>query len=200
MHKASKCISMNIRDVVKNTDSFCGSRPADGATSYYSIRLCNLTPNGLLFPTCGTGINSSPSTARSTPLLCLGSGWKRGHGLFVGPVLPWSAPGLTSTRGVAMHTALRASGLKPSLSSDIPCSFFPPFQRQFSTISKQQWPRKGSLTGFAASYRRKKSWTGSQPLPRPRSMQTLWWGPPQLHGTWLYGKVLLILRLFWVLF
>lgn len=69
MHKASKCISMNIRDVVKNTDSFCGSRPADGATSYYSIRLCNLTPNGLFFPTCGTGINSSPSTARRTPLL-----------------------------------------------------------------------------------------------------------------------------------
>lgn len=78
MHKASKCISMNIRDVVKNTDSFCGSRPADGATSYYSIRLCNLTPNGLLFPTCGTGINSSPSTARRTPLLCLALGWKLG--------------------------------------------------------------------------------------------------------------------------
>lgn len=45
---------MNIRDVVKNTDSFCGSRPADGATSYYSIRLCNLTPNGLFFPPCST--------------------------------------------------------------------------------------------------------------------------------------------------
>lgn len=45
---------MNIRDVVKNTDSFCGSRPADGATSYYSIRLCNLTPNGLFFLPCNT--------------------------------------------------------------------------------------------------------------------------------------------------
>lgn len=45
---------MNIRDVVKNTDSFCGSRPADGATSYYSIRLCNLTPNGLFFPPSNT--------------------------------------------------------------------------------------------------------------------------------------------------
>lgn len=151
MHKASKCISMNIRDVVKNTDSFCGSRPADGATSYYSIRLCNLTPNGLFFPTCGTGINSSPSTARHTPLLCLALGWNRGHRAFVGLGLPWSAPGLASTRGAATHTALRASGLKASLSSDIPCSFFPPFQRQFSTVSKHQWPHQDSFTGFAAS-------------------------------------------------
>lgn len=62
MHKASKCISINIRDVVKNTDSFCGSRPADGATSYYSIRGCNLTPGGLLLLACGTVVNSSTST------------------------------------------------------------------------------------------------------------------------------------------
>lgn len=53
---------MNIRDVVKNTDSFCGSRPADGATSYYAIRLCNLTPNGLL-PPCNTLTLTLPLSA-----------------------------------------------------------------------------------------------------------------------------------------
>lgn len=57
---------MNIRDVVKNTDSFCGSRPADGATSYYSIRLCSLTPNGLFFPL--KGVNSQSAAPYSNAL------------------------------------------------------------------------------------------------------------------------------------
>lgn len=82
-HKASKCTSMNIRDVVKNTGSFRGSRPADGATRYYSSRLRSLTPNGPLSPPGGTGINSCSScpsapavpqkrkTGENSAVLCL---------------------------------------------------------------------------------------------------------------------------------
>lgn len=92
MHKASKCISMNIRDVVKNTDSFCGSRPADGATRYYSIRLCSLTPNGLLFPTCGTGINPHRPD-RGSAASREGEPW--GRGVFLGLRSPLRLRGST---------------------------------------------------------------------------------------------------------
>lgn len=52
MYKVLKCISMNIRDVVKNIDFFCGSRLVDGVISYYFIRFCNLIFNGLFFFLC----------------------------------------------------------------------------------------------------------------------------------------------------
>lgn len=186
MHKASKCISMNIRDVVKNTDSFCGSRPADGATSYYSIRLCNLTPNGLLFPTCGIRINSSSSTSCCKTANTIFS-WAEncGNCVFLWLRLPCSVTSLASRwGGCNADIKILGCGLKHAFSSNISFTFF------FLQLNSVLWTSNSNYISVLLqnsqllSEQVGNSYPAFPPPPLPRPSHTLWWRPPRSHRTW----------------
>lgn len=125
---------MNIRDVVKNTDSFRRSRPADGATRYYSIRLRSLTPNGPL----GSSLPVAPAAltpaaplpqprASAASLGCEIVGTKRGSLRDPAALRLRASRSLIETGpGMAWgdRDKTRGCGLKHSLLSNIPFYFF----------------------------------------------------------------------------